>query len=65
MDWVATNALSPAIASMSLGGGFSNAVNEAVNRLYTAGIVVSVAAGNENGDACGKSPASATNVREF
>ena len=64
MDWVATNAISPAVASMSLGGGFSNAVNDAVDRLYSAGIVVSVAAGNENSDACRKSPASATNVRE-
>ena len=44
---------------MSLGGGFSKAVNNAVKRLYDSGVVVVVAAGNENEDACRSSPASA------
>ena len=48
------------IASMSLGGGYSDSVNEAVNRLEEKRVPVAVAAGNENTDACTKSPASAT-----
>jgi len=59
MDWVATNQIQPAVASMSLGGGFSTASNNAVARLYTAGVVVTTAAGNSNDDACNHSPASA------
>ena len=52
MDWVLENAVRPAVASMSLGSSFSRAVNYAVDRMYRAGIVVSVAAGNDNIDAC-------------
>jgi len=62
MDWVATNAQKPAVASMSLGGGKSNAENRAVQTMNQAGITVVVAAGNENTDACTKSPASATSA---
>jgi hypothetical protein len=43
---------------MSLGGGLSSAVNTAVTNSITAGVVYAVAAGNENTDACTKSPAS-------
>jgi len=59
MDWVTANAIQPAVASMSLGGGRSSASNAAIGRMYDAGIVVSVAAGNSNQDACNFSPASA------
>src|SRR5687768_5062649 len=45
--------------SMSLGGGFSQAVNDAVKTLTDEGIHVAVAAGNDSGDACKTSPASA------
>ena len=65
MDWVLENAVKPAVASMSLGSSFSRAVNYAVDRMYRAGIVVSVAAGNDNIDACLVSPASAPKVRKF
>ncbi|SEN08046.1 Serine protease, subtilisin family [Stigmatella aurantiaca] len=59
VDWVRNNGAKPAVANMSLGGGFSQAVNDAVNNLANSGIFVAVAAGNSNADACGFSPASA------
>lgn len=59
VDWVAANAQKPAVANMSLGGGFSSALNAAVDRLSASGVSVAVAAGNENQNACNVSPASA------
>ena len=47
---------------MSLGGSVSQAQNDAVAACHDAGFVVSVSAGNDNGDACNKSPASAPKV---
>ena len=43
---------------MSLGGGFSQALNNAVAAAYKAGLAVIVAAGNDNKDAKDYSPAS-------
>jgi subtilisin family serine protease len=62
MDWVANNHVKPAVANMSLGGGASQAVDDAVQRMFAAGVVVAVAAGNDNRDACGYSPARAPNA---
>ena len=64
IDWVAANAQKPAAANMSLGGGFSQAVNDAVENLVASGVPTAVAAGNGffgifSEDACDKSPASA------
>jgi len=64
MDWVASEAKGPSVANMSLGGGKSTAVNDAVKRMYDAGVPVIVAAGNGNllgleQPACDVSPASA------
>jgi len=59
MDWVARKAVKPAVASMSLGGGFSSALNSAVDSLVSSGVTVVTAAGNENTDGCTKSPGSA------
>jgi len=47
-----------AIANMSLGGGYSKALNDAVAAAVRAGITFVVAAGNENDNACSYSPAS-------
>ncbi|MFF7437379.1 S8 family serine peptidase [Streptomyces sp. NPDC008122] len=58
IDWVTANAVKPAVANMSLGGARSQAMNDAVARSTAAGITYAVAAGNENADACGVSPAS-------
>ncbi|WP_125720677.1 S8 family serine peptidase [Pseudoalteromonas rubra] len=58
IDWVADNASGPSVANMSLGGGKSQAVNNAVTNAVNKGISFVVAAGNENSDACTRSPAS-------
>lgn len=59
INWVKNNAALPAVANMSLGGGVSQAVDDAVNNLVTSGITTVVAAGNNNADACSYSPARA------
>lgn len=59
IDWVRKNRLNPAIANLSLGGGYSSSLNTAVRNLSDSGVFVAVAAGNENQDACNVSPASA------
>ncbi|XP_011674329.1 uncharacterized protein LOC586545 [Strongylocentrotus purpuratus] len=56
-DWVVANAVLPAVASMSLGGGANQATDDAIQRMIDAGITVVVAAGNDNGNACNSSPA--------
>jgi subtilisin family serine protease len=63
IDWVARQPrLNPAVINMSLGSAKNYAVNRAVNNAVAAGIVVAVAGGNSNRDACNASPASATNA---
>jgi subtilisin family serine protease len=62
VDWVRLNATKPAVANLSLGGGFSSATNTAVNNLANSGVFVAVASGNSNANACNYSPASAANV---
>ena len=60
VDWVTANRRLPAVANMSLGGGFSAALNDAVNRSIASGVTYVVAAGNAASDACYYSPASAS-----
>ncbi len=62
VDWVRRNAIKPAVANLSLGGGYSSTLNTAVTNLASAGVSVAVAAGNENANACNVSPASASGV---
>jgi subtilisin family serine protease len=50
------------IVNMSLGGPRDSEVNGLVSELVSAGLVVVVAAGNSNADACNFSPASAPGV---
>ncbi|CRI64467.1 Peptidase S8 and S53 subtilisin kexin sedolisin (modular protein) [Thiocapsa sp. KS1] len=59
IDWVIEHHEAPAVANMSLGGSYSSALNLAVKQATLAGISMVVAAGNDNADACGYSPASA------
>ena len=59
LEWIANNAAKPAVANLSLGGGFSTSVNRAVNNLVDSGVVVTASAGNSNDDSCGQSPAAA------
>ncbi|KAI0509184.1 peptidase S8/S53 domain-containing protein [Xylaria bambusicola] len=46
-------------ANMSLGGGKSPSLDQAVNAAVSAGLHFAVAAGNDNADACNYSPAAA------
>jgi len=58
LDWMATSTIRPAVASMSLGGrGTQTAMRTAIDAATTAGIVVVVAGGNSNDNACRFSPA--------
>ena len=59
IDHAVTNCPGKCVANMSLGGGFSASLNKAVDDAVTAGVMMVVAAGNDGGDACTKSPASA------
>ena len=57
VDWVAANAVRPAVANMSLGGGASSALDLAVSNAIASGVTFAIAAGNSNRDACKFSPA--------
>lgn len=69
IDWVVGNHSSgaPAVSNMSLGGGASATVDDAVNRMIDDGVASAVAAGNGNQggraqDACKYSPARVPNA---
>ena len=57
IDWVTANHRSPAVANMSLGGGASTSLDNAMRNSIASGVTYVVAAGNENVDACAGSPA--------
>lgn len=62
IDWVTANADGPSVANMSLGGGASTTLDNAVERSIDAGVTYAIAAGNGNifgwpQDACNYSPA--------
>jgi len=62
VDWVVGQYLSngkSSVINMSLGGGYSPAMNAAVDVAVENNVVVAVASGNSNMDACSSSPASA------
>src|SRR5690606_11522822 len=46
VDWVTANAQRPAVANMSLGGGTSTALDNAVRNSISAGVQYAIAAGN-------------------
>lgn len=58
VDWVTYTHDGPAVANMSLGGGFSQALNDAVTNSTLRGVTYAVAAGNSNDNACNYSPSS-------
>lgn len=51
------SAVRKSVASMSLGGGASTALDDSVIASIVAGTVYAIAAGNDNGNACNASPA--------
>ena len=57
IDWVANSTQRPAVANLSLGGAVSASVDAAVAGAVAKGVVMVVAAGNNNADACTASPA--------
>jgi subtilisin family serine protease len=58
IDWVISNGQRPTVISMSLGAkGTSRADKTAIDKASQKGVTVVVAAGNENDNACGYSPA--------
>ena len=58
VDWVTQNAVKPAVANMSLGGGAASTLDTAVRNSISSGVTYGLAAGNDSGaDACNTSPA--------
>ncbi|HET7373484.1 MAG TPA: S8 family serine peptidase, partial [Gemmatimonadaceae bacterium] len=62
IDWVTAHHSTPAVANMSLGGGASSSLDDAVRNSIAAGVSYAIAAGNGNTagvaqDACNYSPA--------
>ncbi|MEV4637202.1 S8 family peptidase [Actinoplanes sp. NPDC049548] len=57
VNWVTQNARKPAVANMSLGGGASTALDNAVASSISSGVTYALAAGNSNANACSTSPA--------
>jgi subtilisin family serine protease len=60
VDWVTANAIKPAVANMSLGGGISTALDAAVRNSIASGVTYALAAGNSNANACNSSPSRVT-----
>lgn len=60
IDWILANKpLRSSVASMSVGGGFSAALNSAITNSMRFNLTFVVAAGNDNANSCSSSPASA------
>lgn len=64
LDWIIANHTAgvAAVANMSLGGGTSLALDTAVQNAINDGVIMAVAAGNSNTNACNSSPARAANA---
>jgi hypothetical protein len=64
IDWATSHhqAGAAAVANMSLSGGASSSLDTAVRNSIADGVSYTVAAGNENVDACTKSPARVAEV---
>jgi subtilisin family serine protease len=57
VNWVTQNRINPAVANMSLGGGISTALDNAVANSIASGVTYAIAAGNSNTNAANSSPA--------
>lgn len=56
VEWVTGNAQRPAVVNLSLGGEASVPLDAAVRSSISSGLAYVVAAGNDDVDACGRSP---------
>ncbi|MFA6218456.1 MAG: S8 family serine peptidase [Erythrobacter sp.] len=65
VDYAANNFAAGDVANMSLGGGFSQALNDAVEAAAARGLKFAIAAGNESTNAGTTSPASASGSNIF
>lgn len=65
IDYVAANAATGDVANMSLGGGVSTSLDEAVIAAAASGVKFALAAGNESDDANNHSPARANHPNIF
>jgi subtilisin family serine protease len=57
IDWVTAHHVKPAVANMSLSGERSDSLDQAVKKSIAAGVVYTIASGNDGQDACQMSPA--------
>jgi subtilisin family serine protease len=57
IDWVTQNHSGPSVANLSLGGGVSTTLDNAVRNSIASGVTYAVAAGNSNANASSFSPA--------
>ncbi|MEV7426750.1 S8 family peptidase [Streptomyces sp. NPDC091212] len=57
INWVTNNAVKPAVANLSLGGGASTTLDTAVSNSIASGVTYAVAAGNDGALASSYSPA--------
>lgn len=60
VDWVTRNHSGPSVANMSLGGGASTTLDNAVRNSIASGVTYAVAAGNSGVNASSSSPARVT-----
>jgi subtilisin family serine protease len=62
VDWVIAHHRKPAVINASIGGGFSQAAHDAIERAVASGITFVGSAGNDNVDACPALPGAATSA---
>ncbi len=64
-DWIAKYANRPAVVNYSIGfrGGVWQPIEDAISKLVSKGVQISLAGGNENNDACKYSPNSNSGIR--
>lgn len=62
LEWILANAKKPAVVNLSLSGFASPPLDAAVNRVIEEGITVVIAAGNQNTNACNRSPSRVSNA---
>jgi subtilisin family serine protease len=65
VDYVAASGVNGDVANMSLGGGVSTALDDAVRNLGSSGVKIALAAGNESDNANNHSPARANGTNIF